>query len=168
MRVVFTCNGQEVVLETPPDRRLLDILREDRRLVGTQEGCGRGYCGSCLVFVEEDLLPACLIPAFRLQHRRVTTVDRLKEERLFQQMEAAVDDLIPPVTCRNGRLMAIYSLLNRIDEVAPEEFVVALAGTVCPGTGYRRIYERVRGLSGVRRRRWQGRGDGSRYRLPGI
>ena len=46
MKFEFTVNGKNVSLEVPPDRRLLDILREDLGLTGTKEGCGEGECGA--------------------------------------------------------------------------------------------------------------------------
>ena len=46
MRVSFYVNDRPVQLETEPDRRLLDLLREDLHLTGTKEGCGEGECGA--------------------------------------------------------------------------------------------------------------------------
>ena len=39
MTLNFIVNGKPVTLETEPDRRLLDILREELHLTGTKEGC---------------------------------------------------------------------------------------------------------------------------------
>ena len=39
----FLRRGQPVTLHnTPPDRTLLEVLREDLRCTGTKEGCGEG------------------------------------------------------------------------------------------------------------------------------
>ena len=46
MRLSFFVNDEPVELETRPDRRLLDLLREDLGLTGTKEGCGEGECGA--------------------------------------------------------------------------------------------------------------------------
>jgi len=35
-----------------PDRRVVDLLREDFNLTGTKEGCGEGECGACTILVD--------------------------------------------------------------------------------------------------------------------
>lgn len=52
MTLNFIVNGKPVTLETEPDRRLLDILREDLHLTGTKEGCAEGECGACTVLLD--------------------------------------------------------------------------------------------------------------------
>lgn len=42
MLLEFKVNGVVRKLETTPDRRLIDILRDDLNLTGTKEGCGEG------------------------------------------------------------------------------------------------------------------------------
>ena len=46
MRLNFYVNESPVSLEVEPQRRLLDILREDLGLTGTKEGCSEGECGA--------------------------------------------------------------------------------------------------------------------------
>ncbi len=42
IELTFTVNGTVVNLYTEPQRRLLDILREDLQLTGAKPGCGIG------------------------------------------------------------------------------------------------------------------------------
>ena len=51
MTLNFILNGRPTELEVSPDKRLLDLLREDLGLTGTKEGCGEGECGACTVTV---------------------------------------------------------------------------------------------------------------------
>ena len=54
----FIRRGQPVSLgNVPPDRTLLEVLREDLGAIGTKEGCGEGDCGACTVVLGE-LIPA--------------------------------------------------------------------------------------------------------------
>ena len=168
MIVAFRLNDVEVTLDVPAERRLLDVLRDGRGLTATPEGCGRGYCGSCHVFLDGDVVVSCLVPAFRVAGRRVTTIERLREERLFGEMEAAVDDIVAKGACRAGLLVTLYSLLGQIDRINRDDFLAALSGNVCHGSGYRQLYDRLRRFASLRGKRWQARRREPASRLPGI
>jgi ferredoxin len=72
----ITVNGQRHLVQAPPMKRLLDVLREDLHLTGTKEGCGEGECGSCSVRMNGDLVNSCLVP--RAQPSRPSRDSRRK------------------------------------------------------------------------------------------
>ncbi|MBQ1804520.1 MAG: 2Fe-2S iron-sulfur cluster binding domain-containing protein, partial [Oscillospiraceae bacterium] len=79
MRLQFFVNDRPVTLETSPDRRLLELLREDLHLTGVKEGCGEGECGACTVLLDGEAVHACLTVAAQLEGRHVTTIEGLAE-----------------------------------------------------------------------------------------
>jgi len=50
MTVGFILNGEDVVVQTTVDKRLLDILRDTFKLFGTKSGCRNGRCGSLFYY----------------------------------------------------------------------------------------------------------------------
>lgn len=76
MTLNFILNGRPTELEVSPDKRLLDLLREDLGLTGTKEGCGEGECGACTVIIDGEAMHSCLVLACQLEgkerpdHRR--------------------------------------------------------------------------------------------------
>ena len=75
MNLSFTLNGQQVSLEVAPDRRVVDLLREDLKMGGTKECCGSGECGACTILVDGQSRLSCLMLTAQLQGCRVVTIE---------------------------------------------------------------------------------------------
>src|SRR6187549_2073994 len=73
----FRVNGEDVSVEVPGMRRLLDVLREDLALTGTKEGCGEGECGACTVLIDGQVAVACVVPVAQVAGAAVRTVEGL-------------------------------------------------------------------------------------------
>ena len=73
IRIDFELNAQPATLECPAQRRLLSLLREDLGLIGAKPGCDIGRCGACMVWLDGQPVNACLVMAWQLHGRRVTT-----------------------------------------------------------------------------------------------
>lgn len=78
MTLNFILNGHPTELEVSPDKRLLDLLREDLGLTGTKEGCGEGECGACTVIIDGEAMHSCLVLACQLEGKSVLTIEGLE------------------------------------------------------------------------------------------
>ena len=90
----FIRRGQAVTLvNVPPTRTLLEVLREDLGATGTKEGCGEGDCGACTVVLGEAV-------AGQMQYRAINACIRLAHSidglALWTVEDLAVDPLIQP------------------------------------------------------------------------
>src|SRR3954454_9717613 len=105
----FIVNGKPVSTAAHPLTRLLDVLREDRRLSGTKEGCGEGECGACTVLVDGQPVNACLVPLAQVAGARVTTIEGLNGahplQRAFVELGGAQCGI-----CTPGMIMAAVAL----------------------------------------------------------
>jgi len=86
----FTVNDAAVSLWVEPQRRLLDILREDLQLTGAKPGCGIGRCGACMVWLDEVPANSCLLMAFQLQGRQVHTIEAVAAQAVSAPVRTAM------------------------------------------------------------------------------
>ncbi len=145
MRLELKVNDRPVVLNTPPARRLLDLLRGDLGLLGTKEGCGEGECGACTVLVDGRPRLACLTLAAQIQGSDVLTVEWLAQSGDLHPLQKAFvqHGAVQCGFCTPGLLMVSYSLLNENPDPTRDEVRTYLAGNLCRCTGYEQVVEAV-------------------------
>ena len=161
----LTINNTHHTVDTPPMKRLLDLLREDLHLTGTKEGCGEGECGACAILLDNgsgpELVNSCLIPALQANNAKIITI-----EGLATQSQPANDPLLPtsyfllpalhPIQqcflehggaqcgiCTPGMILATHHLLSKHPNPTLDQIKEGLAGNLCRCTGYMRIFESV-------------------------
>jgi len=134
-----------VELETRPDRRLLDLLREDLGLTGTKEGCGEGECGACTVLVNDEAVHACLTVAAQLQDCRVVTIEGLAKRGELDTLQTAFVEEIAVQCgfCTTGMIMSAKALLMKHPHPTEDEIRLALSGNICRCSGYGQIVKAV-------------------------
>ena len=145
MRLNFYVNESPVSLEVEPQRRLLDILREDLGLTGTKEGCSEGECGACTVIVDGEAVHSCLTLAAQLQRRHVTTIEGLEKNGELDILQTCfVEEIaIQCGFCTTGMIMSAKALLLHNPSPTPEEIRTALSGNLCRCSGYVQIVNAV-------------------------
>ena len=146
IKITFMLNGQEVHLETKPNCRLLDILRDDFKLTGTKEGCSIGECGACTVIMNRRAVNSCLVLAGQVDGAEIITIEHLAENgklNLLQQnfLEAGA---VQCGYCTPGMLLSATALLLENPHPTEEEIKEAIAGNLCRCTGYKQIILAIR------------------------
>jgi aerobic carbon-monoxide dehydrogenase small subunit len=126
---------------------LLYVLRERMGLPGSKNACEQGECGSCSVYLDGELVCACLVLAGQAEGREVVTVEGLVEGEgeLHPIQQAFLDaGAVQCGFCTPGLIVATHDLLERHPD--PSEALVreALAGNLCRCTGYEKILDAVR------------------------
>lgn len=159
MKIAFELNGVSVTVECHPLKSLLDILRQDFRLKGTKEGCGSGECGNCLVFMDAALVNACLLPAFRLEGKRIMSIEGFVKTREYADIEKAflAGDILTCGFCTPSLILAVESLLQKRSAPGRKEITAYLAENLCLYAGSGRIVEAVQAAAALRRKRRDGK-----------
>jgi len=153
----FIRGGELVSLgNVPPDRTLLELLREDLSCTGTKEGCGEGDCGACTVVLGELVgegiryraINSCIRLAHSIDGMALWTVQDL----------AATDGALHPAQeamvqchgsqcgfCTPGFVMSLFGMYqNHVcqgDGISRELAQEELSGNLCRCTGYRPILD---------------------------
>jgi carbon-monoxide dehydrogenase small subunit len=165
--IELTVNGRRVLRETAGARTLLQFLREDLRLTGTNLACDTGDCGACTVLVDGRPVTACIVLALDVDGQDVTTIEGLAA-RWCARSGAAAPALHPVQQgflqeggaqcgfCTAGMVMAAAGLLEANPSPSEAEIRAGLEGNLCRCTGYTKIVKAVE-VAACRMEQAQGR-----------
>ena len=170
----FIRRGQPVALaHVPPDRTLLQVLREDLGHTGTKEGCAEGDCGACTVVVGEAegggvryrAVNACICLAHSIDGKALWTAEDLAHDPLIRPLDATVHPVQQALVdhhgsqcgfCTPGFVMSLFALYqNEVCQgrsVSRERAVQDLSGNLCRCTGYRPILDAAQQMDELPRR----------------
>lgn len=145
MKIIFHLNGLPTEYDGPPDRRVIDLLREDLGLTGSKEGCGTGECGACTILVDGLPRLACLMLAAQLEHRQVETVEALQQTAEGRTLMTAFSEegAVQCGYCIPGMEMASLALVRQNEPLSREQIREGLSGNLCRCTGYVKIVDAV-------------------------
>ena len=132
MPIVLNVNGERHELNVAPDRRLVDVLRDDLEMTGTKVACGEGACGACAVLLDGRAVASCLYPVAAAENHEVVTIEGISRngETLLQKAFVA-EDALQCGFCTPGQIIAATALLSATPEPTSEEIRLAMAGNLC-------------------------------------
>ena len=142
-------NGEAHVLDVPPTRRLIAVLRDDLALTGTKHGCGEGACGACAVLLDGLPVASCLMPVAAAEGLAVTTIEGLSRGGGSDLQEAFVaEDALQCGFCTPGQIVSATALLASVARPTRDEIRAAMAGNICRCGAYPKIERAILRASG--------------------
>lgn len=144
-KISFRLNGKPVSLETNPNRRLLDVLREDFSQTCIKEGCGEGECGACAVLLEHEIVNSCSVPIANCIDKDIVTIEGFSVTKRYKALRQAFEDegAVQCGFCTPGMIIAAESLLNKNPNPTKDEIKIGLSGNLCRCTGYNMIIKAI-------------------------
>jgi nicotinate dehydrogenase subunit A len=124
-----------------PNEPLLYVLRNTLSLTGAKFGCGLGQCGACMVIVDGDAVPSCVLPVSKAVGKKVTTIEGLGTPEKPHPLQAAfiTEQAAQCGYCVSGMVMTGAAVLARKPNLTREDAQQALAGNLCRCGTHQRI-----------------------------
>ena len=144
--ISLTVNGETYDLYIPPNRTLLEFMREDLELTGTKESCGEGVCGSCTVLCDGLPIRGCLTLAAEVQGAEISTVEglRMEDGQLDPLQQSFIDyGAVQCGFCTPGILMSARAFLDKHPNPTESHIRKAISGNICRCTGYTKIVDAI-------------------------
>jgi aerobic-type carbon monoxide dehydrogenase small subunit (CoxS/CutS family) len=147
--VTLRVNGDVHEAAVPTHWTLLETLRYVLALTGSKQGCDKGDCGACTVWLDGVPTLACITPVWEAAGRDVTTVEGLAGLRTPPGVPHPLQDAFDVCGaaqcgfCTPGMLMSGVALLEENPAPTRAEIQEALAGNLCRCTGYTKILDAV-------------------------
>jgi carbon-monoxide dehydrogenase small subunit len=145
VEISLTVNGAARSGEVEPRTLLVQFLREQLKLTGTNIGCDTSSCGACTVHVDGESVKSCTMLAVQADGADIVTIEGLATDGELHPMQQAFMENhgLQCGYCTPGMIMAATSLLNEQPHPTETDVRIGLEGNLCRCTGYHNIVKAV-------------------------
>ncbi len=145
MEISLTVNGAARSGTVEPRTLLVQFLREQLKLTGTNIGCDTSSCGACTVHVDGESVKSCTMLAVQADGTDIVTIEGLATDGELHPMQQAFMENhgLQCGYCTPGMIMAATSLLNEQPHPTETDVRIGLEGNLCRCTGYHNIVKAV-------------------------
>jgi aerobic carbon-monoxide dehydrogenase small subunit len=150
-RIALTVNGVRHEADVEPRRLLVDFIREDIGLTGTNVGCDTSQCGACTVHLDGKAVKSCTILAAQADGGSITTIEGLASNGDLHPLQEAFRDAhgLQCGFCTPGMIMTAAELIDSGEDLTDEAIRKGLEGNLCRCTGYENIVRAVQSAAGT-------------------
>ena len=148
--IEITVNEQKYRRQIDPRMLLVEFIREELGLTGTQIGCDTSYCGACTVELDGEPVKSCTMFAVQADGGKILTVEGLEKDGQLHPLQKSFSEhhALQCGYCTPGMLMSSHALLEQDPNADRKAIRKALAGNVCRCTGYQNIIKAVEAVTG--------------------
>ena len=147
--ISVTVNGRVHQKEVEPRMLLVDFIREEVGLTGTNIGCDTSQCGACTIHMDGMAVKSCTALAVQADGVEITTIEGLAKNGELHPMQQAFWDHhgLQCGFCTPGMIMAATKMVVRNPNITEEEIRHGLEGNICRCTGYDNIVKAIQAAS---------------------
>lgn len=149
MLIEWTLNSRPMRSEVSPFKRLIDYLRRDLKLLGTNIDESVGRCtGASSVWMDGEVVNASLIIMGQVEGHEITTIEGLNQADQFTPLQESFlkNAAVECGFCIPGMLMSGTALLEKNPNPTRMEIKQALKGHLCACMGYQKIIDAIEGV----------------------
>lgn len=151
MEITVSVNGKPFTRDVEPRQLLVDFLRDELGLTGTNIGCDTSQCGACTVHLNGEAVKSCTVLAVQADGYDVTTIEGLAQNGDLHPMQQAFWDEhgLQCGYCTPGMIMAAVKLVEENPGLSEADIRHGLEGNICRCTGYQNIVKAVQTAAGA-------------------
>jgi len=145
VEISVTVNGSAHTHDVEPRTLLVQYIREQVGLTGTNIGCDTSSCGACTIHIDGESVKSCTVLAVQADGADLTTIEGLaKDGELHPMQQAFMENHgLQCGYCTPGMVMAAISLLDEQPSPSEQEVREGLEGNLCRCTGYHNIVKAI-------------------------
>lgn len=115
MTVSCTIDGTILTLSLNSNKPLSLILMENLSNPTIKARCEGRQCGGCIVLMDGKAVPSCMVPAFEIRDKVITTFSSFKLTNECKDIEKAYSAIgyKPCENCYNSKTFVIESIISR-------------------------------------------------------
>ncbi|MDO6490207.1 MAG: (2Fe-2S)-binding protein [Cellulophaga sp.] len=136
-------NGEIHTIDVDPDMPLLWAIRDIIGFTGTKFGCGKGFCGACMVLMDGNAVNSCQLPVSAVGENELITVEGQTENLQLLQKSWAEHNVPQCGFCQSGQLITATALLNGNSNPSDEDINNAMVRNICRCGTYPRIKKAI-------------------------
>jgi len=143
MTIKMKVNGMMKSISVEPRTTLASALRDHLELTGTKVVCDRGSCSACTVYLDGKPVNACMMSAFDVGDKEVTTIEGIaKNGELHPVQQAFIDhDASQCGYCTPGMVMSCVHLVEYNANPNLEDVKNATRGNLCRCGTYPHVFK---------------------------